>query len=137
MANEIFGCFQTKEEVIQAVNLLSLKGFPADRIKIFTSQSDPKELTRETDGFVVHVKDDIPKRASAYNRFVHKISDCDKEVQDKLLDNGLSEHQAEKYANNISDGDMLVVADNKLKMGHTRATEEFSMESPFVNLNKH
>lgn len=137
MANEICGNFKTKEEAVRAINILSLKGIPADKIKIFTSQADPKALAKETDGIIVHVKEDVTKRSGAkVKKIFSKVSECNMDLHDKLRKNGLSEKQAQKYTKAIKSGDILVIADTKLKMGHNIAIEEFSMEVPFVDHTK-
>lgn len=138
MTREICGSFETKEEAIKVVNALSLKGFPADRIKVFTSQTNPVELAREMDGFIVHVQDDADKKSTTtrFEKLFAKISDCDADVHQQLRSDGLSERQAENYGEDIKNGNIVVLADNNLKMGHYHSNEmnvEFGMESPLVH----
>ena|SRR5699024_9489273 len=136
MAYEICGSFETKDEAIRVINALSLKGFPADRIKVFTSQADPGELARETDGFIMHVQDKQGRRStSRFKKLFSKIGVCDVDIHNQLRNDGLSERQAKKYTDEIHDGKILVLTDNKLKMGHyhTNTNVEFGMESPLVH----
>jgi len=139
MAREICGCFETEEEAVNVINALSLKGFPADRIRVYTSQEDPRDLARETDGYIIHVQDGLNERkTSRFAKLFTKISDCDVDITHQLRKDGLSERQAEKHANDISKGNILVVVDNKLKMGHQHTTNvEFGMESPLVHHSKY
>jgi len=138
MVYEVCGSFETKQEAIDVVNALSLKGFPADRIRVFTSQKDPRELARETDGFIVHVRGERSYRpASRLTRLFAKISNCDSDVHEELKRNGLSERQAEKYTNDIHAGHIVVVADNKLKIGHNRTVEGLGMQSPLMHHDRY
>lgn len=135
MVHEVCGCFETKEEAARVINALSLKGFPADKIKVFTAQTDPADLGKETDGFIMNVREDANRRpTSRFKRLFGKISDSDTNIHSQLRDFGLSERQVEKYTHDIRAGNVLVLADNKLKMGHHHTTNvEFGMESPLVH----
>lgn len=133
MTNEICGSFQTKEEAARAVNILSLKGISTHKIKIFTSQRHPKELAKEMDGSIVYVRDHVSKRPTpTFQRFFSSISECGEDIHNRLCKEGLSEGQAEKYSKSILSGSILIIADMKLKMGHERTIEAFSMQDPFV-----
>lgn len=135
VTHEICGSFETKDEAIKVINALSLKGFPTDKIRIFTSEIDPRELAKETDGFIVHVQDDAQRKStSKFKKLFAKITDCDTNVYDQLRYDGLSDIQAKKYTEDIRSGNILVIADNKLKMGHNHAVE-FGMESPLTHHN--
>lgn len=134
MAKEIYGSFQTKEEAAKVINVLSLKGFPANKIQIFTSQKNPRELTKVTDGIIVHVKEGVSKKpASYFEKLFLKVSDCEMNIHDRLRDEGLSGKQAEKYTNDIHSGNIVIIADNKLKMGHESPDQEFATEVPLMN----
>src|SRR5699024_4970260 len=131
MAREICGCFETEEEAVNVINALSLKGFPADRIRVYTSQEDRRDLARETDGYIIHVQDRLnEEKTNRFTKLFTKISDCDDDITHHLRKEGLSERQAEKHAKYNSKGNIHVVVVNKLKMGHQHTTNvDFGMES--------
>src|SRR5699024_11739200 len=61
-----------------------------------------------------------------------KIQDNDRSFTEALLDAGLSKQQATRYADEIEAGKILVIAENKLKMGHDSTPNTDELEVPVI-----
>jgi len=132
MAIEVFGCFETKDDAIKEVEVLSLKGIPSNNIMVFTSGS-AEELGKNMDGIIENPEksngDDLKTK---FKKISLKIQDNDKSFQEALLDVGLSEQQATRYGEEIQAGNILVIAENKLKMGHDSTPNTNELEVPVI-----
>ncbi|HLQ71647.1 MAG TPA: hypothetical protein VK142_07575 [Bacillota bacterium] len=132
MAIEVFGCFETKDDAIKEVEVLSLKGIPSNNIMVFTSGS-AEELGKNMDGIIENPEksngDDLKTK---FKKISLKIQDNDKSFQEALLDVGLSEQQATRYGEEIQAGNILVIAENKLKMGHDSTPNTSELEVPVI-----
>src|SRR5699024_1111877 len=126
----VFGCFETKDDAIKEVEVLSLKGIPSNNIMVFTSGS-AEELGKNMDGIIENPEksngDDLKTK---FKKISLKIQDNDKSFQEALLDVGLSEQQATRYGEEIQAGNILVIAENKLKMGHDSTPNTNELEVP-------
>jgi len=132
MAIEVFGSFKTKDEAITEVEVLSLKGISADKITIFTLERT-QDLVREVDGVIQNAdEDDNDNFLSKVRKTFLKISDSDKSFHDQFLDAGLSEEQATRYTEDMRSGNIVVIADNKLKMGHDSTPNTDELEVPVI-----
>lgn len=132
MAMEVFGSFESKDEAIKKVEVLSLKGIPTNKITIFTLRN-PDELVRETDGIIVNEEEDYDTDfMSKVKKTVLNISDTDKSFHDQFLGAGLSEEQATRYVKEIRSGNIVVIAENKLKMGHDSTPNTDELEVPII-----
>jgi len=132
MAIEIFGCFDTKDEAIKEVETLSLKGIPSNKITIFTSDS-AVELGKNMDGVIENAEESYEEGLRAkLQKASLKIQDNDRSFTEALLDAGLSKQQATRYADEIEAGKILVIAENKLKMGHDSTPNTDELEVPVI-----
>lgn len=136
MAIEVFGCFESKDEAVKEVEGLSLKGIPSNKITVFTSQS-AEELGKDMDGIIENVEEDYDDDLkSMFKKVSLKVQDSDRNFQEALLDAGLSEQQATRYAEEIQEGSILVIAENKLKMGHDSTPNTDELEVPVIEREK-
>lgn len=121
MTRQIFGSFDTKDEAINIVNSLELKGYKAKNILIFANDDNTGELAKRTD---VNVESSIVETESE-SSFADKLkkifmndSGSHPYLHEKLNYAGISDKQAEKYVEDIEAGKILVLADDELRMGH-------------------
>lgn len=132
MAIEVFGCFESKEEAIKEVEVLSLKGIPSNKITVFTSKS-AEDLGKDMDGIIENVDENYESDIkSMFKKVSLKVKDSDKSFHEVLLDAGLSDQQATRYAKEIEEGNILVIAENKLKMGHDSTPNTDELEVPVI-----
>lgn len=135
MTIEVFGSYKSKDEAIKEVDRLSLEGIPANHIRVFTLQESAEELAKETDGKVKNVNEDYDDDfISKVKKMFFKVSDTDNNnLHDELVEHGLSSEQATRYTAEIRDGKILVLADNKVKMGHHPMVGEDELKVPFID----
>lgn len=137
MAKEIIGSYPSKDEAVNVVERLELKGFIAKNIIIFANSDYAKEMEKRTD---VKVKSD--GTTNEYDEsFMDKVkkvftdhtdTDSHIELHEKLINAGVSEHQTKKYVDEIKSGNILVVADDKLRMGNDATNDTITMEETAI-----
>lgn len=122
MAMEVYGPFPTTYETVKKVNGLQLKGLTAKNITIFADNKNAIKLKNHT---AVKVETDL-SRDENEDSFMDKVKkvfvddegDNNPNLHDKLVDIGISESRSSEYEEDIDAGEILVVADNTLKLGH-------------------
>ncbi|WP_373895533.1 general stress protein [Virgibacillus natechei] len=137
MANQIIGSYSSKDEAVNVVERLELKGFIANNIIIFANSDYAKEMEKLTD---VKVKSDgtANEDDESFMDKVKKVftdqtdTDPHMALHEKLINAGISEHQAKKYADEIKSGNILVVADDELKMGNDATSDTVTMEETAI-----
>ncbi|GAB3061231.1 general stress protein [Virgibacillus ainsalahensis] len=143
MGQEVFGPFSARDEAVNLVNSLELKGYSAQNITVFTHRNDTSDMKKHTD---VNVESNVTeeKREESFTDKVKKIffndntEDTDSDIYDKLMDLGMSDQQASKYIEEIESGKILVIADDTLKMGHdpTSTSDTGVLEEAAIQRNK-
>ncbi|UJL47468.1 general stress protein [Virgibacillus sp. NKC19-16] len=137
MAKEIIGSYPSKDEAVNVVERLELKGFVAKNITIFANSDHKKEMEKRTD---VKVKSDATENEDDES-FMDKVkkvftgnsvTDSHIELHEKLVNAGVSEHQAQKYSDEIESGNILVVADDELKMGNDATSDTVTLEETAI-----
>ncbi|MFB4166940.1 general stress protein [Virgibacillus sp. JSM 102003] len=138
MANEIFGPFHSKEDAIKKVSVLELKGLKAENITVFTNKENTDELEERTDVDVENNATEDDEKGS----FIDKIKkvmlnsqDSGLNVHEKLVQLGVSDKQATKYVDAIESGEILVIADDKLKMGNDSTSDTVTLEEEVIHRN--
>lgn len=123
MSNEVYGPFPSVDDVVALVDRLQLKGLTAKNIAIFTNKEHLAELKRRT---AVKVETDTsniePENKDSFmykvkNIFIHD-EDATLNIHDKLVDLDISDTNAAVYSKQVEAGKILVVADDKIRMGH-------------------
>ncbi|MEC5423818.1 general stress protein [Virgibacillus sp. C22-A2] len=138
MGKEIFGPYQSKDDAINSVNGLELKGYKADSITIFTNQRHTKELKQRTD---VKVESSISENGEENSpldklkRIFTNDSGSHPHLHDKLLNSSISDKQAKKYVDAIESGEILIIADNQLRMGHDSTSDTVTLEEAIIQRN--
>jgi hypothetical protein len=135
MGNEVFGPYETTDEVINMVSALQLKGYKSSNISLFAQEDHTEDLIKHTD---VNVESET---ASEKNqpKFVEKMQNLftnDKNphatLHEKLTNGNISDKQAEKYVEAIENGKVVVIADNELKMGNDTTSDVVSMREDTI-----
>ncbi|MBP1947472.1 general stress protein [Virgibacillus litoralis] len=138
MANEIFGPFYSKEDAIKKVSVLELKGLKAENITIFTNKENTDELEDRTDVDVENnaIEDDEK------DSFLDKIKkvmlnsqDSGLNIHEKLVQLGVSDKQASMYVDAIESGEILVIANDELKMGNDPTSDTVTLEEEVIHRN--
>ncbi|MGM8213129.1 general stress protein [Virgibacillus sp. W0430] len=123
MTIQQIGVFSTEDKAIHVANNLELKGYKAANITIFTNNSSPNELNKYTD---VNIKSDLPSPKKDHT-LMEKIKAIfsDSKDDDQAINNyemlvqlGFSEEEATKWITELEAGNVLVVADDDIRMGH-------------------
>ncbi|MBP1970090.1 hypothetical protein J2Z83_002206 [Virgibacillus natechei] len=136
MAIEIIGSYPSKDEAVNVVDRLELKGYNAKNIIIFANNDHSKDLEKRTD---VKVKTDPSENED--ESFIDKVkkiftehtdTDSHIELHEKLINSGVSEHQAKKYTDEVQAGNILVLADDNLKMGNDATSNTIKMEEAVI-----
>lgn len=130
MTNEIYGPYHSEEEVIKAVDIMTLKGFKAENITILANKKLCNQLEKRTDANVESSAED-DSEASIISKIKNVFMDEDKSefnFRERLVELGLSEKQAEKYEKDIESGKILVLANDELRMGHDATSNTVTME---------
>ncbi|WP_077324900.1 general stress protein [Virgibacillus siamensis] len=128
MANEIYGPYHSKEEVIKAVDIMTLKGFKAENITILANKRLSSKLENQTDANVESSEAD-ESETSILNRIKGLFKDEEESeptFSERLTALGMSEAQAEKYVEGIESGQILVIANDELRLGHDASNDRIS-----------
>lgn len=120
MTKLIVGTYHSREEAINAINIFELTGHESKNIIVLTNKENAKKLNIK--GLV---KTDTPesnqKKPSFSNKFkdffTRKI-DFELDTVEKLVDYGISQEEAEKCLADVKAGKIVVLADDRLRMGH-------------------
>ncbi|MBY7142939.1 general stress protein [Virgibacillus sp. NKC19-3] len=132
MAKEIIGSYSSRDEAVSVVQRLELKGYIAKNITIFANSDHAEDMDRQTD---VKVKSDATTEdEESFMDKVKKVftehtdTDSHIELHGKLVNAGVSELQAKKLTDEIKSGNILIVADDQLKMGNDATSDTVTME---------
>lgn len=123
MSNEVYGPFPSVDDVVALVDRIQLKGLTAKNIAIFTNRDHLEELKRrtavkiETDTSDIKPENKDSLMYKVKNIFIHD-EDTTLNIQDKLVELDISDANAAVYSKQIEAGKILVVADDKIRMGH-------------------
>jgi hypothetical protein len=135
MGNEVFGPYDNTEEVISVVSTLELKGYKSSNISLFAHEDHTEDLIKKTD---VNVESET---ASERNQppFIEKLQslfnnngDSQAGLHEKLTNGNISDKQAEKYVEAIENGEIVIIANNELRMGNDSASEVVSMREATI-----
>ncbi|MGP4106429.1 general stress protein [Virgibacillus sp. L01] len=138
MANEIFGPFHSKEDAIKKVSVLELKGLKAENITVFTNKENTDELEERTDVYVENnaTEDD---RNDSFTDKIKKVilnsQDSGLNIHEKLVQLGVSDKQASIYVDAIESGEILVIADDELKMGNDPTSDTVTLKEEVIHRN--
>lgn len=135
MASEIFGPYHSTEEAIKEVNILGLKGYKDDNIIVFTNGSNTNALENRTD---VNVENDVTEKAHE-DSFMDKVKkiftdehDSSPDIHEKLVNQGVSDMQADKYAKDIESGKILILVNDEIRMGNDATDDTVTMVEPVI-----
>lgn len=138
MANEIFGPFHSKEDTVKKVSVLELKGLKAENITIFTNKENTDELEDRTDVDVENNATEDDEKDSFTDKIKKVIlnsQDSNLNIHEKLVQLGVSDKQASKYVDAIESGEILVIADDELKMGNDSTSDTVTLEEEVIHRN--
>ncbi|GAA0595434.1 hypothetical protein GCM10009001_09420 [Virgibacillus siamensis] len=130
MANEIYGPYDSEEEVIKAVDIMTLKGFKAENITILANKTLSMRLEKWTDANVESNAENEHEE-SFFSKIKHMFVDEEEtefNFHDRLVELGLSKTQAEKFETDIESGKIIVLANDDLRMGHDPTSETVTMQ---------
>lgn len=138
IANEIFGAFHFREDVVSKVSTLELKGLKAENITILTNKKNADALKNRTDVNVENNSSESVKNDS----FIDKVKKAVKneqssspDIHDKLVGLGVSRNQAAKYLEAIEVGKTIVVADDQLRMGNDSTSDTVKLKEEVIHRN--
>lgn len=123
MSNEVYGPFPSVDDVVALVDRMQLKGLTARNITVFTSNGHLAEFKRrtavkvatDTSDVETNNKDTLMQKVK--NIFIHD-DEPGLNIHDKLVELGISDKNATVYSKEIQTGKTLIVADDKIRMGH-------------------
>lgn len=122
MTMRIFGFYPSEQEAITVVNSLGLKGFRTKDITILTTHSSATSLQKYTDA---NVCSNVPEQ-QIKKTFYKQIKEMFVKKPDKqgdfnytLKKLGFNERTIEKCLKKIGEGNVLVVIDDFMKLGHS------------------
>lgn len=116
MVKRVFGSYNSEEEAIHGVEELQEKGYKADDL-LLMSNKDKREVLEENTN--VEVKSSPISNGNG-DSLIDKIKraftqetgpEDQATTQEKLVEHGLSEEQASRYAADVEDGKILIAAD--------------------------
>lgn len=139
MANEIYGPYQSIDEAVRSVEVIELKGHKSENITLFTNKNNADELQNYTDVTVESDKSTDDTEQSVMDKIKMAVlmdePDTNTELHEKLTKQGLSNEQATKYKEEIKSGNIIIVADDELKMGNDATPDTVKMEEEVIRRN--
>jgi len=120
MTKIILGTYMNEQDAIVAVNKYQLMGYDADDMNILTN-NDPS-LEKHTDVDVTSVyrkeQDQEDSFSDKVKRiFFHEVKE-ESSAEEILFDIGLDKEKANNCIRSLKSGEIVVVGDDSLKMGH-------------------
>lgn len=119
MAKIIVGTYHSKEEAIKAITIFELTGHESKNIIVLTNRENAKTLNIK-----ITVKTDAPDNkeepsfTNKFKNFFTRKNDFELDTVEKLVDYGLTHADAEKCLTEVKAGKIVVLADDKLRMGN-------------------
>lgn len=120
MPKRVLGIYSTVEETRDAVDVFELRGHESKNVVIFADNINqaqfkdhqivnlhPTQHLHEEEGFIEKIIDNLPTAE------VPKFS-----TTNKLIEYGLSETEATKALSAVRNGNIVVIVDDELRMGH-------------------
>src|SRR5699024_5973686 len=107
-------------------NVLGLKGYKADCIKVFAEQKKAENLTKWIDATTIPV----PDEQKTLNR---DVLDADDHLYKKLRQLDFSTGQAIKHNNLIISGAILIVTGDDLRMGNDPTGDTVQLKEHIVS----
>lgn len=138
MGNEVFGPYESTEEVIKTVTTLELKGYKSSNISLFANEDHAEELIKNTDVNVESENGNAANQPPILEKFQKLFTngtDGHANLHEKLTDRNISDWQAEKFTEAIENGEIVVVADNELRMGNDSAADVISLKVDMIQRN--
>ncbi|WP_164669723.1 general stress protein [Virgibacillus doumboii] len=136
MANEIYGPYKSNKEAVTKAEILELKGHKGENITIFANKHNANALENRTD---ITIESDMSVNKTG-DSFFDKIKkavltdkpDTNTDLHEKLVEHGISKEQAKTYKEEIELGNVLIVADDELKMGNDPTPDTFRMKEKVI-----
>lgn len=135
MGNEIFGPYETTDEVVNTVNSLELKGYKSSNISLFAHEDHAEDLIKQTD---VNVESETSTEADKHN-FIKKMQsllsnnkNTHTSMYERLKKEDISDNQANNILNAMEEGEIFIIADNELRMGNDSTSNAFSMKEDII-----
>ncbi|MFA1819828.1 general stress protein [Virgibacillus oceani] len=135
MGNEVFGPYESTDEVRKMVTTLELKGYKSSNISLFTHEDHTEDLIKNTDVNVESEADDQNNQPTFMEKMQSLFSnntDSHSTLHEKLTEGNISEKQAEKFIEAIEDGEIVIIADNQLRMGNDATADTVSMREDMI-----
>ncbi|WP_164216008.1 general stress protein [Virgibacillus sp. YIM 98842] len=135
MGNEVFGPYESRDEVINMVTALQLKGYKSSNISLFAHEDYAEDLIKHTDVNVeseTDSKQNQPKFVEKIQRLFSNDKNSHATLYEKLTNENISGKQADKLMEAIENGEIVVIADNELKMGNDSTSNAVSMRENMI-----
>lgn len=124
MTKRMLGSYQTVEEALHAADVYALGGHSEDDIIMLTNDENAAKLEGRTP---VQIKTDNPPQHPEKETFMDKVKDAfssaDENIEldttEKLTAFGLSQQEADSAMNGVKKGNIVIIVDDELRMGHT------------------
>lgn len=126
LAHEIYGPYQSMNKAVRKANVLGLKGYKADCIKVFAEEKKAENLNKWIDATIIPV----PDEQKPLNR---DALDADDHLYKKLRQLDFSKGQAIKYYNLIISGAILIVTEDDLRMGNDPTGDTVQLKEHIVS----
>lgn len=124
MTKRMLGSYKTVEESLHAADVYALAGHSEDGIIMLTNEENAAKLEGRTP---VQIKTDNPSPTPESESFIDKVKDVftssDEHVEldtaEKLTAFGLSQKEADTTMLEVKNGNIVIIVDDELRMGHT------------------
>lgn len=118
MDRNVYGVFDSAKEAMDAVRELMDRGFEGSKFTVLARDESDISFTKEDQYIDVQA---ITTQAEEDDSFVDKVlryfKDVEDDLEDNLTGNGLSERDAQKYANEIEAGKIVVLVNGDKEDG--------------------
>ncbi|SFE01575.1 Heat induced stress protein YflT [Lentibacillus persicus] len=124
LAEEIYGLYESVEEVVKTVDILELEGKSNGSITIFSHGKYADEINEKTDVSVTSTETSKDRERSFLDKITKVIFNGVDETTDlpaRLREKGLTEQQAAYYTEEIKSGKLIVTVTKDLKMSNDAA----------------
>ncbi|GAB3803286.1 general stress protein [Virgibacillus kimchii] len=135
MSNEIFGPYETTDEVINMVTSLELKGYKSSNISLLANEDHTENLIKHTD---VNVESEVSGEPEKH-KFTKKVQNLfsnsknvHTSLHERLKKENISDKQADKLLEAVENGKIVILADNELKMGNDSTPNAVSMKEDTI-----
>ncbi len=128
MAKEVVGVYHSPEEAMKGINIYELKGHHSKNIIALTNENDAETLDKLTNVTVqtktLTNEDSFKVKGQKIIESILGNEDVELDSVDKLVDFGLTTESAQKCIESVKAGNIVVLADNELRMGQTENPRE-------------